>query len=414
MMNSIEKIELKVAEITPYERNNKKHPPEQIEALALQIKEHGYDVFIVVDENNVILKGHARLKAIKKLKWKRVEVIRRLGLAEATKRAIRIADNKLSELGEWDLDNLQFEMDGILADGVALGLTGFDRWPEGDGDAPSEGLTDPDDVPEVDEKAPATVQRGEVWLLGNHRLMCGDSTSEEDVARLMGGMKADMCFTSPPYNAGVSAKLSGNTSIGDNLYQGEYDDNNSAEDYFFFLRDTTQNALRHSRYVFWNIQFLAGNRTVIPEWWYTFKKRICDVAVWDKGHAQPAAALRVLNSVFEFIFVLTSDDDPCRAIRIAPEFRGTIDNIFRIPPQRNNEYASIHAATFPVVLPETFVGQFCPEGGSVLDLFSGTGTTLIACENTGRRCYGMEISPHYCDVIIKRWEDFTGKKAVHT
>jgi DNA modification methylase len=112
------------------------------------------------------------------------------------------------------------------------------------------------------------------------------------------------------------------------------------------------------------------------------------------------------------VFIFTSDDNPTRAIRCAPEFRGTIQNVFEIPPQRNNEFASIHAATFPVAFPVAFIGSFCPVGGSVIDLFAGTGTTTIAAETTGRRSFAMEIDPRYADIVLKRWEDFAGQTAV--
>ena len=401
---------LKPSELKPYEHNNRKHPANQIEKLCKQIKAHGFDVPIVVDANNVIIKGHARHAAAKKLKLKTVPVIIRADLTPEQCAAARLADNKLSELAEIDMVAIQAELDALQAINFDLDLTAFDRWNPFavDAEEGTEGLTDPDDVPEL--KLDPKSKLGDVWVLGNHRVMCGDSTDAASVAILMNGQKADITFTSPPYNAGKSAKLSGNTNIDDCLYGENYDDDQDDDNYFELLRKSTQNSIANSRYQFWNIQFLAGNRCTLPKYWAHFTKNICDVAIWNKGHAAPQQAARVLNSVFEFIFIFTSDDKPSRAIRCAPEFHGNVSNVFDIPPQRQNEFAKIHGATFPVAFPEFIASKFCEN--SVLDLFLGSGSTLIACEKTGRHCYGMELSPQYVDVIIKRWQDFTGKKAI--
>lgn len=248
-------------------------------------------------------------------------------------------------------------------------------------------------------------------LKSKHRVMCGDSTVANDVAWLMGGGVADITFTSPPYNAGVSAKLRGNIGVDDNLYGDGYNDDQTDDGWLSLIIGATEQSIAHSRYQFWNVQFLAGNRRALPRYWATFADRVCDVAIWDKGHAPPQQAARVLNSRFEFVFIFTSDDNPTRAIRCAPEFRGTIANVFELGPQRRNEYAAVHAATMPVDLPRAFIGAFTPSGGSVLDLFGGTGTTMIAAEMDGRRSFSMEIDPRYVDIIVARWEAFTGRTA---
>lgn len=322
--------------------------------------------------------------------------------------AYGVSTNSIASWAELDLSGINADLPelGPDFDIDLLGIKDFvldpaDKYGNGDADA----------VPETPKVAKS--KRGELWLLGNHRVLCGDATSREDVGRLMGGEKADMAFTSPPYNLGISSKLTGNTKIAQmgNAYVG-YDDAKTENEWLSLVSSATLNALNASRYAFINLQFLAGNRTAIVEYWHAFRDKICDVMVWDKGHAAPAAAERVLNSRFEFVFIFTSDENPNRAIRIAPVFRGTIDNVYQGSPQRQNESCDIHGATFPVAFPEWFLNNFCHVNGSALDPFSGCGSTLIACEKTGRRCFGMEIEPIYIDVILSRWAKFTGQDPV--
>jgi len=168
-------------------------------------------------------------------------------------------------------------------------------------------------------------------------------------------------------------------------------------------------ALENAEYSIVNVQSLAGNRSDLWEWAKSFSQWFCDIAVWDKGHSAPAVAKNVMNSVVEFLFI-HSKQNPCRAIRTA-NFRGTVENIFRVSPQRNNAFAKIHGATMPCEFAEKIVITFSAINMILLDLFCGTGTTIIACEKTNRICYGMEIDPKYVDVIVRRWEEYTGKKA---
>ena len=176
-----------------------------------------------------------------------------------------------------------------------------------------------------------------------------------------------------------------------------------------FLKQFTSNAYAHSQYVFVNIQQLSNNKIDLIEWLYEFKHCLCDTLIWDKGHAAPAIAHRVTNSCFEFIYVFNKNGKRTIGTK---DFHGNVDNIVRIPPQRKNEYSDIHNATFPVELPSHMIKTFSNENDIILDLFGGTGTTLIACEQLERTCYMMELDPKYCDVIIKRWENLTGQKAV--
>jgi len=259
-------------------------------------------------------------------------------------------------------------------------------------EAEEDNYTEPDNM-QVD------VVLGDLIEIGEHRLLCGDSTDADQVAKLMNGEKANISFTSPPYNAGKSEKLSGNTHTDDNKYN-LYNDNQSKDDYLKLLIDFTNNSLMFSNYLVCNIQSLAGNKIAIIEYLYNFKDNFIDVAIWDKEHAAPTMAKNVFNSVWEYMFFLSLEKNPSRAIPNA-NFRGNIPNIYRGKPNRNNEFSNYHAATFPIDLPE-WVLKFTNKNDIVLDLFLGTGTTMVAAHQLKRKCYGMELNPKYCQVIIDR------------
>jgi len=219
-----------------------------------------------------------------------------------------------------------------------------------------------------------------------------------------------MCFTSPPYNLGNNAKLRGYNGDGKDSAYREKSDHKSESEYLEFLMAFTNNALIASDTAFINIQCIAGNKFVIPEYWHQNASRLIDIMCWDKEHAAPQMAARVLNSVWEFIFIFGNEDRPTRSMKHGPDFRGTVDNIYRLNPVgKKDPLAKDHGAVFPIQFAEHFVSKFSDD--SVLDLFGGSGSTLIACEKTKRKCFMMELDPHYCDVIIARWEKYTGQKA---
>lgn len=264
-----------------------------------------------------------------------------------------------------------------------------------------------DDFDGNTEKITVRCKPGDVWQLGKHRLMCGDSINLDDVKRLMGGAIIDLSFTSPPYNAGASEKLSGNTHFSESKYKG-YDDTN--DDYLKLIESTTINALSVSKYAFVNLQMLAGNKISIIEFLERLKDDLCDILIWYKKNTQPAMAERVCNSAFEFVFVFSKTNNS-RAIG-TKQFRGNVSNVYECLPQHKNEFASEHAATFSIDFVSYYISNFSNENENVLDLFGGTGTTMIACEQLNRQCYMMELNPHYCDIIIARWEKYTGQQAV--
>lgn len=384
---------LHINDLTPYEKNAKIHTPEQIEQIKASIKQFGMnDPIGVWGEKNIIVEGHGRLMALKEMGHKEVDCIRLDHLSDDERKAYTLAHNKLTLNTDFDFDALQAELDAIELDMTEFG---FDEI-----EAEIVATEQDDVVPEVPDEPKAKL--GDVYQLGEHRLMCGDSTDKKSVAKLMDGVKASVSFTSPPYNVGHN--------IGYDDKDSKYaNDDDNKQDYLSFLLGFTNNAMRFSEYTFVNIQQLANNKIDLINYLNKFKLKLADTIVWDKGHGTPALAHKVLTSCFEFIYVFS--DKATRAIG-TKDFHGTIDNIIRIPAQRNNEYSDIHNATFPIALPNEIITNFTNKNDAVLDLFGGTGTTLIACEKLNRRCFMMELDPKYVDVIIQRWEESTGKQAV--
>ena len=260
--------------------------------------------------------------------------------------------------------------------------------------------------------APARVKPGDLWQLGRHRLLCGDSRDTPQVARLMAGERARLTITSPPYNIGGGRGMFAAHNLGRSKYL-HHTDNLSPADYGALLREVTENALAVSDIAILNVQMLAGNKVALVEYLHHFREDLIDIAIWDKGRAQPVMARNVLNGRFEFLLFLTRRRSKGKTPRtlFTADFRGTVSNVYQGPPQQNNLYHALHAATFPLHLPLWLMQTFDSAGGAVFDPFLGTGTTLMACDQSGRTCYGMEIEPAYCDIILYRWEANTGKKS---
>jgi DNA modification methylase len=407
-VSQVEKV--LIEKLIPYARNARTHDEAQVSQIAASIKEFGFNNPILISDDYSIIAGHGRLAAARKLGLAEVPVIRLSHLSDTQRKAYVLADNRLALNAGWDNDLLKLELIELKAEDVDLEMLGFSV-EELDGLLnalePTEGLTDEDDVPEPPPE-PIT-KPGDIWILGKHRLMCGDSTSVDAVDKLIDGTEIDFLFTSPPYNAGDSEKLSGNTHTTDNKY-ATYQDNKTQDDYLAFLRSFTNAWMRVSKCLAINIQQLAGNKIAFLEYLHSYRNNLIDIAIWDKKHGAPQIAKNVMSNRFEYIIFLSQCENPSRAIPTA-NFQGTVQNIYDGSPNRNNEFSNVHAATFPVDFPEWAINSFTKPKSIVGDCFGGTGTTLIACEKTGRSCRMMELDPKYCDVIVKRWEEFTGKKA---
>jgi DNA modification methylase len=341
---------------------------------------------IVCNTDMVILGGNMRFKAMQAAGWKEVPV-EVVDWPEDKQAEFVIKDNVSG--GEWDWDMLANQWDAEKLEAWGLDLPPMDALE----------LAAEEDDYEMPDQIETDIVLGDLFEIGEHRLLCGDSTDSDQVAKLMNGQKANMSFTSPPYNAGKSESLSGNTHTTDNKYN-EYNDNQTKDNYLDLLIGFTNNAILFSDYLICNIQSLAGNKIALIEYLNEYKDNFIDVAIWDKGHGAPAMAENVMTSAWEYMFFISSKDKASRAIPNA-NFRGTVPNIYRGKPNRNNEFSHVHAATFPIDLPE-WVLQFTKEGYIVLDQFCGTGTTMVASHQMKRKCYGMELDPKYCQVIIDR------------
>ena len=377
---------------------------EELQKLETSLNEFGYiEPIIVNDVNNHIVGGNQRCKALKQLGYEEVDVVYVHIEDLAKEKACNVALNKIS--GDWDNDKLKIVLEEIELSPIDVSLTGFDEIELTEMEITTE---EPTEVVEDDYTEPndleVTVQQGDIYILGNHRLMCGDSTKEEDVSLLMNNEIADISFQSPPYNVGASPTYEQMVLKKESKYENN-NDNLTTEQYTNFLIDFTKNSLHHSQYTFCNIQSLSNNKDSLIDYMYHMKKEYADTIIWDKQNSAPAMPQNVLNAEFEYIHIFSNKGN--RNIGTIP-FRGTLSNIIHIS-RGHNDYANIHNAVFPIQLPSYIIQNFA--NNSVLDLFGGTGTTLMACEQLNRKCYIMEYEPLYCQVIINRWEQYTGQKA---
>ena len=391
-----------------YERNTRTHSDEQIEQLKNSITEFGFTNPILIDENNVIIAGHGRSVAARSIGLNEVPCIRLKGLTETQRKALRIADNQLALNAGWDEELLRIELEEIKAEDFNLDLIGFSldeletllKEPE------DEKVVEEDNAPEI---APERCHKGDIWQLGNHRLMCGDSTDEKCVEMLMGGERADIAFTSPPYGAADSSKLREKYVHGKRKlksFYDEHDDDKRGWKHLFLC--SLNNMMKHSFTQFVNVQMLADNKVDLISVVNDFSERLVDIIIWDKHHAAPQMHSNILNNRFEFIFIFDNENNS-RTIRYG-NFHGNEQNLIEVVLEQN-KYADVHKAVFPVALPAEIL-RINSKAKSCLDLFGGTGTTLIACEQIGKKCFMMELSDKYCDIIIQRWENLTGQKAV--
>lgn len=405
------KIEyLKIEDLKVYDNNPRKNDA-AVGSVMASIKEFGFKVPIVVDKDNVIVAGHTRLKAAKKMDMKEVPCIVADDLSPVQVKAFRLADNKTGEMAEWDFEKLEIELKELEEEMQELSMLdfGFDMKKfeaEEDGD---EKIIE-DEVPKLPKEI--KTKQGDIYQLGKHRLMCGSATKADDVEKLMGGERADICFTSPPYNLGRGndyKKMPNRAMKNSSAYNG-FSDDLSDEEYSRLLCDSLQNALNVCDDVLYNISFLSGSKQGILELLSKFREFFADLIIWEKDTSLPCGTPSqrgMLSHRCEPIFAFNKKGT--RNFSHPQWERGTAINVIKTVNARNNTYANQHAATFPVEFAFEIIKNFTEH--SVLDLYGGTGTTLIAAERLNRVCYMMEIDPLYVDLIIERWETYTGQKA---
>jgi DNA modification methylase len=399
------KIEYILAtDLVPYENNSRTHSQQQVDQIKRSMTEFGFTNPILVDEHNGIIAGHGRLQAAQELGIKLVPTITLKGLREAQRKAYVIADNQLALNAGWDLDTLKSELLTLKDVDYDLTLMGFDNdFLNGILQDVEEGKTDEDAVPEAPE-TPVTVL-GDVWVLGDHRLMCGDSTSIDAVEKLMGGVKADMVFTSPPYNANAKAGqgdiFNGKKSV--KLYADGYSDNLASGDYVQLAKDVLEMCFAHTDgYIFWNVSYNAKSRFEYISQIQDRLDYLVEQCCWKKSSTIPFKGSLMRD--WEPIYILSTNKQPVAVGEVTSNFW----EVSNRGAQTEN-----HKACFPVELPERGIRIVKSNTGVIFDPFGGSGTTMIAAEKNGRHSRLMELDPKYCDVIITRWQDFTGKQAVH-
>jgi len=367
-----------IQDLIPYARNSRTHDEAQVAQIAASIREFGWTNPILLDGENGIIAGHGRVMAASKLGETEVPTIELSHMDDNQKRAYIIADNKLALNAGWDNEMLALELKDLSDAGYDLGLTGFDP-DEIDALNPQvvEGLTDEDAVPEVPEE-PVT-KLGDIYQLGRHRLMCGDSTSLDAVDALMNGNKVDMVFTDPPYNVAFNGRSGKHEVIkNDNMPEAEF------ADFISEVCNTIRSVDPKVYYIWCNWNFYGVLQDKLD-----YKSCI----VWAKNVFGMGNGYRHQHE-----FCLFNG-------KIDQEIKNESD-LWSIKKDTNY----VHPTQKPVALSVRAFGNHV-KLLNVLDLFGGSGSTLIGAEQTGRNAYLMELDPKYCDVIVKRWEEFTGKKA---
>ena len=385
-----------------YARNPRKHE-HAIPKMASLIKEFGFKVPVVARSDGSVVDGHLRLRAARHLGMETVPVVLADEWTEAQVKAFRIAVNKSAELAEWDTAMLALEIEDLKELDFDLELTGFEL-PELDEilsageQAGTKGQTDPDAVPEAQE-APVT-REGDVWLLGRHRLMCGDSTDAGSVALLMAGEKADMVFTDPPYGMKLDTDYTASKKnlqssfmkekrlTGGKCYPPVIGDN---DDFSPALINTVFENFGYCKEIFmFGADYYAE---LLPE------RNAGAWIVWDKRLDESADKMQ--GSCFELCWSKAKHKRDVARIKWVYIF-GT---------EKEFDHQRHHPTQKPIDLAVWFLDRYADEDSTIVDLFGGSGSTLIACEKTGRVCRMMELSPRYCDVIVRRWQDFTGQEA---
>lgn len=418
------KIEyLNLSEFRHYERNARTHSEEQIQQLVSSIQEFGFTNPVLIDEQNELIAGHGRIMAAELVGMDSVPAIRLKGLSADQKKALRIADNQLALNAGWDLELLASEIESLAAADFDIDLLGFDskfldalfdEEPEEDDFVIDEEEGDPGDY---------VSEHGDVWLLGEHRVMCGDSTSVDDVVQLMGGVQADMVWTDPPYNVAYE---------GQDGMTIENDDMNDA-DFATFLREVFSSAFVVTKeggpiYIAHADSEGRNFRSAMTEAGWLFKQCLIWVKNqfvmsrqdyhwqhepilygWKPGAAHCWYGDRNKSTVI--------DDDVDlhelgreELVRLVDDLRNALNTtVYREAKPTSSE---LHPTMKPIALVQYHIQNSSERGDVVLDLFGGSGTTLIACERSGRINRSMELDPRYCDAIVQRWQEYTGKIAV--
>ena len=392
---------LPLASVLPYAANARQHPPEQVAQIAASIGEFGFTVPVLVDERGVLIAGHGRVLAAKALGMEAVPAIRLAHLSEAQARAYRIADNQLALISSWDETLLAAELRALRSDEFDLGLLGFEQEAldrllgEVASDAPAAGGGDPDAPAPAPPATPVT-RPGDLWRLGRHRLLCGDATSAADVARLLDGARPHLLVSDPPFGVNYDPAWRNEAGVSATMRTGRVANDDRAdwrEAWALFPGDVAYvwHAGVHARTVIESLEAVG----------FAVRSQI----IWAKSR-----------------FVLGRGDyhwqhEPCLyAVRkgATGHWQGARDQatLWPITTAGDEDAATIHGTQKPVECMRRPIVNNSAQGEAVYDPFSGSGSTIVAAETTGRICVAMEIDPRYVDVAVRRWQGFTGEAAV--
>lgn len=405
-----------------HHRNPKEH---KLDGIVASLRRFGFVVPPMIDSTSgVLVAGHGRCEALQRMKdagedppgrivrdsddW----IVPAFSTAfsdDEERDAYVIADNRLTEAGGWNDERLHDMLAGFKRpnlESMGFNRRSYDallskfrpRQRGGDvatPDAPSEPITRP----------------GDVWELDGHRVICADCTTVEPSRLVLGS--AGFALTSPPYNAGASRgkakfKLDMTTPI--DKYGDEVDDALDVDAYERLLRESLRVMLGSCAIACVNLQSIAGNKLPVARWLGAHADHLVDRIVWDKGNGRPSMWANVLNSAFEDLYLFSSEAFPNRNI-VTADFYGTVANIYRGGGQTENDYTDVHNATMPLHLARFVLGDLAFRADFVVDPFGGTGTTLVAAHELGKRCATVERSPAYCDVIVERWQKISGGHA---
>lgn len=396
-MNPLKLEYRSVEALIPYARNAKQHPDAQVAQIAASIREFGWGAPILVDGNNNVIAGHGRLLAARKLGMAEVPVVSMDHLTDTQRRALILADNKIGENASWEDELLGIELSELKDAGFDLELTGFstEEWEAliAGEETDKEGLTDEDAVPEVVE---AISKSGDLWVLGEHKLLCGDATKLDDYKRLLGDELVDMTFTDPPYNVNYANtakdKMRGKNRpiLNDNLGDG----------FEQFLKDACANILVYTK----GAVYMAMSSSELDTLQNAFRAsggRWSTFIIWAKN----TFTLGRADYQRQYEPILYGWKDGNDHYWCGARDQGDVWNVKK--PAKND----LHPTMKPVELVERAIRNSSKTKDLVLDPFGGSGSTLIACEKAGRRARLIELDPKYVDVIVKRWEEYTGQKA---
>lgn len=409
-------VERNINDLKPYAGNARTHSVQQIDQIADSISRFGFTNPVLVDKNGGVIAGHGRIAAAKKLGIESVPTACLSGLSEADRKAYIIADNRLAELAGWNDDLLKIELEGILElepefDLDAIGFSNADVTKILD---PLNSVDKEDHVPEIDKNHLALTQLGDIWRLGNHRLICGDATDAKVFQALLGDDKAQMIFTDPPYNVPIDGHVCGLGKVQHKEFamaSGEM----SPEEFTAFLGDSFENLANYS--IDGSIHFVCMDWRHMGEIMQAggeHYNELKNLIVWNKDNGGMGTFYR---SKHELIFAFkngTAKHVNNFELGQHGRYRTNVwdyAGINSLKAGRAEELA-MHPTVKPVDLVADAILDCSTRGGFVLDAFAGSGTTIVAAEQTSRRCFAVELDPYYCDVSIERWQNMTGRSAV--